>query len=194
MASADGPHEQIPWTDDAVVTFPPVPRLVAPCAIGYSLCVLQRRDVVVVTSSCGPRVLHAYALSSGALLRSFGDRGAAPGQFGVSPALGGLAASCNDTVLVAEDVNSRLQEVDDHGGHVRFVGVGRLGRPTGVAADADVVAAVDAQCRVWLFNWSDAAFRTAFACGDSGGEAVVSERGGERGGREKGTVSDVVVV
>ena len=129
------------------------------------------RGVVVVSgegaaSRADENKLHVYSLSDGRLLRSFGGKGSGKGQF--DWAAGGLCMTPRGTLLVAERVNNRLQEVDvDDGSWVRFVGVGVLRKPNFVDCSESVIATSEsAECSVALLSWGDGSFLRRFGGGD----------------------------
>jgi DNA-binding beta-propeller fold protein YncE len=88
-----------------------------------------------------------YALPSGDKVRAFGDKGSEPGQFRNSLK---LCFTPDNTLLVAEWKNKRVQEVTLTGEHRRFVGAGALsGDVVSVTCNSDVVVvgqSNDTQC------------------------------------------------
>lgn len=75
--------------------------------VSSNLGLAVTRDSRNVIVSNGPTArLYVYAWPGGALLRSFGGKGAGPGQFS-NPM--GLAVTHRDTILVAETWNERVQ-------------------------------------------------------------------------------------
>ena len=123
------------------------------------------RDLVVV-SGVDDR-LHVYALAADSdsdgtgseplLRRSFGGRGAGPGQF--HWAEGGLCMTPRGTLLVAEHGNDRVQEVNiDDGAWVRFLGCGVLEKPNFVDCSESVIAVSESvRHHVALLSWEHGA-------------------------------------
>jgi len=82
--------------------------------------------------------LAVYRVSDGTLVRTLGGPGAAAGRFN-GPYR--VCMTANDTVLVVETGNRRIQEVTLEGAHVQFIGVADLlGKPLSVAMCGNVVA------------------------------------------------------
>jgi len=82
--------------------------------------------------------LSVYRLSDGSHVRSFGSHGTAAGQFR-SPCT--LCMTKDNTILVADSSNTRIQEMTLEGGHVKCIGVGVINEGVrGIAIHGDVVA------------------------------------------------------
>lgn len=78
-----------------------------------------------------------------------------------------------DTLLVAENINQRAQEVDLQGSHIRFIGAGMLdGGITGIAATSSLIAVSKA-------GYSDATWRVALLNYDTG--VILRKIGGPLG-------------
>lgn len=88
-----------------------------------------------------------FELSSGRLLRSIGERGRGPGQFGMPL---GMAHMPNERVAVVDMLNARVQVLTHDGDCRQIIGgpgdrVGRFGRPKDVAVGPDgVIFVLDA--------------------------------------------------
>ena len=99
--------------------WPRAPSFTLPCAAGVGVCVCDAHGVVVAVNDCGGEggdgVLSVHDCrvacggGSGGLLRRFGTVGGGLLQFRI--AFGGVCCSANDTILVADTGNGRVQEV-----------------------------------------------------------------------------------
>ena len=131
----------------APVSWPPGFARRVRCQQGYGLAVDAARGLVVVSAFDADMSLGVYPLAGGPLLRKLGGSGSGPGQF--SWRLGGLCLTPSGTVLVAEALNRRVQEVNvDDGSHVRYVGAGVLTSPEYVDCNDRVIAS--RCCRGWM--------------------------------------------
>jgi len=95
-----------------------------------------------------------YDIGTGEDVRAFGGKGTGPGQFSWPQSLCGLP---NGNLLVADQVNMRVQEVTLAGGHVRFIGVGKIDAPiAGLATNGELIAVgkvdFDSNGRILLFR------------------------------------------
>lgn len=115
---------------------PPLRVLVGCAALGvYSHTLKVKHDLYnaglaitpdgtrMVVSNSGTRQVGVYALPGGESVCMFGGKGKAPGLF-EDPH--GLCCPSDASILVAESLNCRVQEVTLTGRHVRFIGVGQL--------------------------------------------------------------------
>ncbi len=143
------------------------PSLVIPCAQGRGVCVSVKHRLVVVSVVLdwfyGGSQLHVFGLTDGVFVRRIGygkgdgrihdGKGDGKGQFHFEH--GGLCISPDDdSVLVAENGNNRLQEVRiDDGSWVRFIGLGILRKPECVDCNAELIA-VSEKFRVSVLSWS----------------------------------------
>jgi len=108
--------------------------------------------------------LSVYRLSDGSHVRSFGGKGAGAGQFN-SPF--GLCMTKENTVLVADFGNERIQEMTLEGGHVKCIGVGVINEGVvGIAIHGDVVAVGKyvggSPDRIMLFSYTSGALLSQF--------------------------------
>jgi len=95
-------------------------------------------SLMVVLNKFTDHNLSVHRASDCSLIRFIGSRGTAPGCFLY---LSGLCVTANDTLLVAEFGNQRIQEVTLEGTHVKFVVGGGLSNLALLAMHNDVVAA-----------------------------------------------------
>lgn len=84
------------------------------------LAVTRDHAHMIVTNESMKRV-YVYSLPEGRLLRSFGGKGTAPGRF-TDPV--SVCVTSGGSLLVAESLNRRLQEVSLAGKHIRFLTAG----------------------------------------------------------------------
>jgi DNA-binding beta-propeller fold protein YncE len=129
---------------------------------------LSADGMAMAVSNYLTRMITLYALPRGDVLKAFGGKGSAPGQFN-DPRK--LCFTGDGTLLVAEDENKRLQEVTSAGMHVRFIGVGIFRGPVaGVACNGDIVVANQASAtdRIVVFDLRTGSFVLSF--GNSGSE------------------------
>jgi len=118
----------------------------------------------MVVSNVSTNQLSVYRLSDGSHVRSFGSEGEAAGQFN-RPC--GLCMTKENTILVAEHDNERIQEMTLEGGHVKFIGVGVINEGVwDVAMHGDVVAV--GKCgestpnAIMLFSYTSGALLSQF--------------------------------
>ena len=153
------------------VSWPPVFARQAPCVQGLGMADDITRGLVVVSGSCESELykfkLFVYSLSNGSLVRSFGGKGTGTAEFNWQ--FGGLCMTPRGTVLVAEAMNDRLQEVNINdvtglgGEHVRFVGQGLLRIPNFVDCSASIIAVSETGLdRVSLLSWTDGSLLSRF--------------------------------
>jgi len=125
---------------------------------------------LMVVSNVSTHRLLVYRVRDGGLVRSFGGRGAAAGQFH-NPFR--LCMTATDSVLVADSGNVRIQEVTLEGAHVKYIGVGVIaGGLFGMAAHGDLVAAASfgstqAFC-ILLFSYTSGTLLRQFGTRGSG--------------------------
>ena len=90
---------------------------------------------------------------TGAVVRRIGGYGSGEGEF-AEPWR--LTFTASGTLLVAERLNKRVQEVTLDGAHVRFIGVGVFTRnPDGVATNDEYIVVTQTNCgadRIVMFN------------------------------------------
>jgi hypothetical protein len=125
------------------------------CGVGVGIAASPALEVIVITNAHTSSLSVFGLLAPCPLLHTIGGDGAGPLQFK------DIARVCftvlgDDTVLVAEGGNDRVQEVDVMGpSHVAFWGVGLLEGPRGVAACRTLVAVTEQGAkRVSLFDSS----------------------------------------
>jgi len=124
----------------------------------------------MVVSNFGTHQLSVYRLSDGSHVRSFGSEGEAAGQFR-SPC--GLCMTKENTILVADYRNKRIQEMTLEGGHVKCIGVGVINDGVrGIAMHGDVVAVGKSggrtPDRIMLFSYTSGALLSKFGAIGSG--------------------------
>jgi len=105
-------------------------------------------DSLMVVSNSGTEQLSVYRTHNGTHVRSFGGLGVGAGEF---DGVRGLCMTADDTVLVAEFGNERIQEVTLEGVHVKFIAVGETSA-TEVAVHGDVVAVSTYDDYIRLFS------------------------------------------
>ena len=107
------------------------------CDAGSGVCVVPDRAWVIVSTNDGS--LQVLDMTDGHVVRVIGRRGSGELEFQYS--VGGLCTTDYGTVLVAESLNSRVQEVNVvTATFVRFVGVGVVDGPDFVDADGTCIA------------------------------------------------------
>jgi len=124
----------------------------------------------MVVSNYDTHQLSVYRLSDGGHVRSFGSKGPAVGEF-KGPL--GLCMTKENTILVAEYGNKRIQGMTLEGGHVKCIGVGVINEGVqGVAMHGDVVAVGksvhDTPNRIMLFSYTSGALLSQFGAFGSG--------------------------
>jgi hypothetical protein len=144
------------------------------------MCVALKHGLVIVSeyNSSGGSQLHMHSLADGSLVRRIGSKGSGKGQFNFG--CGGLCMSPDgDSVLVAEAVNNRVQQVRIvDGSWVRFVGEGVLDKPQCVDCNADVIAVSEWGChRISVLSWADGSVRAQFGSLGSGPGQLYYPRG-----------------
>ncbi len=108
----------------------------------------------------GSDAIHAFSVADGSRLRVVGGKGRGPLQFRY-PAQ--LWVAPDDLVFVADMGNNRVQVLTPRLDFHSFVGVGRLRRPSGVCANADVAVVVEiGSARVSVFRRGDGALVRQF--------------------------------
>jgi DNA-binding beta-propeller fold protein YncE len=117
-------------------------------------------DAVIVVSEEDALRISVFNRSDGALLRRFGCEGSGDGQ--LSWPLGLCFVSGDRHVAVADGTNSRVSVFSVDGEFVRYLGVGTLSCPTGVACSAfdELVVANKGSGRVVLFSGSGEVLKT----------------------------------
>ena len=94
-------------------------------------------DGAHMVTSHDNHTLSVHSLSGGEHIRTFGCRGAGEGQFDRP---GKMCFSADGNILVAEQLNKRVQQVTLTGDHVRFIGVGVIDDSVwGIAANAELI-------------------------------------------------------
>ena len=153
-----------------------VRELVVPCDKGVGICVSQKHAVVIV-SGIDDKQLHMHSLTDGSLVRSVGSRGSDKGQFNWR--FGGLCVSPDgDSVLVAEAINDRVQQVlIVDGSWVRFIAEGVLYKPHFVDCDADFIVVSQNYSRISVLLWADGSVRAQFGSEENGMGQLYSPRG-----------------
>jgi len=124
----------------------------------------------MVVSNYGAHQLSVCRLSDGSHVRSFGGRGAAAGQFNHPR---DLCMTKENTILVADYDNRRIQEMTLEGGHVKCIGVGVINEGVrGIAMHGDVVAVGKSggltPDRIMLFSYTSGALLSQFGAFGSG--------------------------
>jgi hypothetical protein len=124
-------------------------------------------------SDCGRNVVRScwnrcWNRRNGSHIRSFGSEGAGAGQFN-QPL--GLCTTRENTILVAEYGNKRVQEVTLEGNHVKFIGAGVINDGVWAVAIHDDVVAVGkyvskylcaTSSRIMLFSYASGALLGQF--------------------------------
>ena len=130
--------------------------------------------------SHGNHTLSVYSLPGGEHIRTFGNEGAGEGQFNW-PAK--VCFSAEGSILVAESLNRRVQEMTLSGDHVRFIGVGVIDDNIwGIAANAELIVVGKYDCtsnnRIMMFDAVAGAFFRAFGdYGDAPGQLMYNCNG-----------------
>jgi len=124
----------------------------------------------MVVSNYDTHQLSVYRLSDGSHVRSFGSNGAAAGQFN-HPF--GLCMTKENTILVADCGNKRIQEMTLEGGHVKCIGAGVINGARGIAIHGDVVAVgksggYGTPDRIMLFSYTSGSLLRKFGGWGSG--------------------------
>jgi len=124
----------------------------------------------MVVSHFATDQLSVYRLSDGSHVRSFGSNGAAAGQFN-QPL--GLCMTKENTVLVADFGNKRIQEMTLESGHVKCIGAGVINDfVADIAMHGDVVAVGKfggpTPDRIMLFSYTSGALLSQFGAFGSG--------------------------
>lgn len=122
----------------------------------------------MVVANFAKQELTVYAFPGPKKVRQFGRQGT--GQCEFSGAYK-MVATREGHMIVAEDINQRLQEVTLEGKHVRFIGVGILDEPC-MSVDTDDVVIVTSKCsrnnptadRVYVLDYASGALLRKF-CG-----------------------------
>ncbi len=144
------------------------PVLTRACSNGLGFCLSLRHGVVIGTT-LDKLVLQVHSLWDGALLREFGaGRGRGPKQFWWT--LGGVCL-CPDgaSVLVANSLNNRLQEIrflhdsDDEAAWGRVIPVRK---PEFVDCDAHVIVVSSDLMAITLLSWQTGAVIRHLGLGD----------------------------
>ena len=123
----------------------------------------------------GNHTMSVYSLPGGEHIRTFGSAGAGQGRF-VSPAK--ICFSVTGNILVAEQLNKRVQEVTLAGGHMRFIGAGVIDDfILGIAANAVLIVVGKWSCasnnRIMMFDAVTGVFVRAFGdYGDAPGQLM----------------------
>jgi len=130
-------------------------------------------------SNDSTHMITVYSTVDGSETVSFGGRGAGPGQFS-SPSK--LCTSPRDTLLVADCINQRVQEVTFSGVHIRDIGVGVFGDGIyGIACNDQHIAVTKfigaTPNRVLLFNCSTGELLRQFAGYGSGDGHIAHSTG-----------------
>jgi len=118
----------------------------------------------MVVSNFSSHQLTVYRLSDGSHVRTFGTFGKAAGE--IKGPLG-LCMTKEDTILVAEYRNKRIQEMTLEGDHVKCIGVGVINEGVqGVVMHGDVVAVGKYggihPNRIMLFSYTSGALLSQF--------------------------------
>jgi hypothetical protein len=118
------------------------------------MCVSLKHGLVIV-SDYSKQQLILYSLADGSLVRTIGGEGRGKGHFLFTA--GGLCVSPDgDSVLVAEDVNDRVQQVllTEQSSFVRFVGEEVLNSPQYVDCNYDFIAvSAPICCCISVLSW-----------------------------------------
>jgi hypothetical protein len=136
------------------------------------MCVSLKHGVVTLSAKNDifddDSQLHVRSLYDGSFVRATVSRGSGKGQFRYL--YGGLCASPDgDSVLIAEEWNSRVQQVKiDDGSWVRFIGEVVLERPQRVDCNTDVIAVSEACHRISVLSWADGVVLARFGSSGSG--------------------------
>jgi DNA-binding beta-propeller fold protein YncE len=112
----------------------------------------------------GSHAIHEFDLADGCRRRVVGEEGAGPLQFS-DPRQ--LCIAPDDYVFVADAGNSRVQVLTPTLDFHSFVGEGKLIRPVGVCANADVVV-VSEPHHISVFSRDDGALLRRFGCHGTG--------------------------
>ena len=138
-------------------------RLLYDCVPGIGMCAAPKHGVLIM-SHTSMNQLCMYSLFTGLLVRTVGCKGKDEEQFDIRRGCGGLCVTPNDdTVLVAEYCNSRIQEVRITDGLVvRSLFCNQLTAPQHVACNAEVIAVSDDCHYVTILSWSDGSPRAKF--------------------------------
>jgi hypothetical protein len=160
-------------------TWPVQSTPVVPCRSGICLCVSLKHGLVIMSDFVGSNehVLSMYSLVDGSLVRSVGSRGRDKGQFNWR--FGGLCVSPDgDSVLVAESINNRVQQVlIVDGSWVRFIAEGVLYKPHFVDCNADFIVVSQNYSRISVLSWADGSVRAQFGSEENGSGQLYSPRG-----------------
>jgi tripartite motif-containing protein 2/3 len=112
----------------------------------------------------GSHAIHEFDLADGSRRRIIGGKGDGPLQFR-NPRQ--LCIAPDGYVFVADAGNSRVQVLTPHLDFHAFVGAGKVIRPVGVCANADVVV-VSEPHRLSVFSRDDGILTRRFGCRGSG--------------------------
>lgn len=144
-------------------------RRVFRCCKGYGACVSVKHGLLIV-ASCDMNKLYMFSLLDGSLVRETCSNKGGRSRYN------GLCMSPDgDSVLVAEAVNNRVQEMRTVDGRwVRFVGVGVLQWPENVDCNAGaIVVSESSSHRISVFSWADGTVRAQFGSrGDCPGQLL----------------------
>ncbi len=124
-----------------------------PCAYGWGMCLAPKHGLVIL-SDYFTQHLCMYSLADGSLVKTIGGQNAhGEGRFNFN--IGGLCITPGgDSVLVADFLNNRVQEVNImDGSWVRSVGEGVLWHSQFVDCNTDVIVVANNLHRVCVFSW-----------------------------------------
>ncbi len=129
------------------------------------MCVAVKHGVVITSSHVTH--LELFSLVDGSLLRTIGTKGLGKCQFDFAHGL--CLSPDGDSVLVAEHVNNRVQEVRiADGAWVRFVGENALFWPFSVDCNTSAIAVSERCHRITVFAWCDGTVTAQFGTRGSG--------------------------
>jgi DNA-binding beta-propeller fold protein YncE len=128
-----------------------------PCLVSFNGVAVSRDGCTLLVSACGggSHAIHEFRVADGSRRRVIGSKGDGPLQF-KDPRQVYIAP--DDFVFVADSLNHRVQVLTPSLDFHAFIGEGELHWPTGVCANADVVAVAEAgDHRISVFDRHDGA-------------------------------------
>jgi DNA-binding beta-propeller fold protein YncE len=128
-----------------------------PCLVSFNGVAVSRDGCTLLVSACGggSHAIHEFRVADGSRRRVIGSKGDGPLQF-KDPRQVYIAP--DDFVFVADSLNHRVQVLTPSLDFHAFIGEGELHWPTGVCANADVVAVAEASDhRISVFDRHDGA-------------------------------------